>query len=121
MPKTTKRRPNRRAERRRPSAPPAALFAALGDETRLALLDRLSEGGPRSISQLARGTSLSRQAVSKHLGVLRESGFVRSARHGRERRYEFTPERLEEMHAYLESVTQQWERALGRLKDYAES
>src|SRR5260370_8261522 len=48
----------------------ALLFAALGDETRLALLRRLSEGGPASISVLSANFRVSRQAVTKHLQSL---------------------------------------------------
>ena len=48
----------------------AAVFAALGDETRLLLLSRLCGGQHRSIAELTEGTSLMRQAVTKHLRVL---------------------------------------------------
>ena len=48
----------------------APVFAALGDETRLRLVAALSDGKPRSIAQLAAGTPISRQAVTKHLEVL---------------------------------------------------
>jgi hypothetical protein len=50
----------------------ALLFAALGDETRLALVAQLSEKGPASISTLAQDFLVSRQAVTKHLQVPRD-------------------------------------------------
>jgi len=56
---------------------PASVFAALGDETRLAVLTKLCEGVPQSISRLTAGTNLSRQAVTKHLRVLANAGVVR--------------------------------------------
>ena len=46
------------------------VFAALGDETRLSLMGKLSKGTPQSISELARGSPLTRQAITKHLRVL---------------------------------------------------
>ncbi|HET6160972.1 MAG TPA: helix-turn-helix domain-containing protein, partial [Dongiaceae bacterium] len=52
----------------------ALIFAALGDETRLLVLTRLSDGRPQSISRLTSGTNLTRQAVTKHLQVLAEAG-----------------------------------------------
>ena len=72
----------------------APVFAALGDETRLALVARLSDGEPRSISQLTEGSKLSRQAITKHLRVLEEVGMVRSCRTGRESRFAFDPQPL---------------------------
>lgn len=55
----------------------APIFAALGDETRLALLARLSQGGPASISALAAAFEpMTRQGVTKHLTVLAEAGVI---------------------------------------------
>ncbi len=48
----------------------APVFAALGDETRLALVAKLCGGQPHSISQLTHGSRLTRQAITKHLRVL---------------------------------------------------
>src|SRR5271165_6343985 len=49
---------------------PAPIFAALGDETRLSLLAKLSDGQSRSIAKLSADTALTRQAITKHLRVL---------------------------------------------------
>jgi DNA-binding transcriptional ArsR family regulator len=98
----------------------APLFAALGDETRLTLLARLCERAPCSISQLAEGSPMTRQAITKHLRVLESVGLVRGEAAGRECRYELKPEPLEEARNYLALVAQQWENALGRLKDFVE-
>ena len=61
----------------------SSLFAALGDPTRLALVRRLSVEGFLSVTELTEGTRISRQAVTKHLGVLARAGLVESARRGR--------------------------------------
>ena len=66
---------SRTAARGRHRAP---VFAALGDETRLALVAKLSGGRPRSISQLTAGSHLTRQAITKHLRVLESAGVVHS-------------------------------------------
>jgi DNA-binding transcriptional ArsR family regulator len=98
----------------------ASVFAALGDETRLALIGKLSNGPPQSISRLAEGSTLTRQAVTKHLRVLQSAGVVRSVRAGRESLFEFRHEPLAELRSYLERVSDQWEDALGRLKSFVE-
>lgn len=98
----------------------SVLFAALGDETRLALVMKLSAGPPRSISQLTTGTRLTRQAITKHLRVLADVRMVRCVRAGRESLYEFQPEPFEEIAAYLKLVSLQWDQALLRLKAFVE-
>ena len=98
----------------------ASLFAALGDETRLAVLGRLCNGERQSISRLTQGTRLSRQAVTKHLGVLARAGVVRSLRSGRESLFEFEPRPIEEARRYLDRVSRQWDDALARLKALVE-
>jgi DNA-binding transcriptional ArsR family regulator len=99
---------------------PAAIFAALGDRTRLSLIHRLSDGRPRSIASLSADTAITRQAVTKHLNVLEEAGLVASNRIGRESRYSFRPEAIKEIRAYLDEVSRQWDEALGRLKSFVE-
>ena len=98
----------------------APIFAALGDETRLLLVAKLAAGEPRSISQLTEGTRLTRQAITKHLRVLESVGIVRCVREGRESRFQFDPEPIEEMKEYLNFVSEQWDQALGRLKAFVE-
>lgn len=98
----------------------APLFAALGDETRLALLYRLSRKGPGSIQRLSERAKVSRQAITKHLEVLASVGLVRSERRGRERVWRISAERLEEAHGYLDRISEQWDDALVRLKAYVE-
>lgn len=98
----------------------APLFAALGDETRLQLLARLSTGGPGSIARLHAQADVSRQAITKHLEVLREVGLVRSRREGRERIWELAPKRLGDAHAYLDDISRAWDDALLHLKHFVE-
>ncbi len=98
----------------------APVFAALGDETRLALLARLCEGGPWSVARLTEGTSITRQGVTKHLEVLAGAGLVRDARRGRERLWSVAPDRLDEARRTLDELSHRWDEALRRLKALVE-
>jgi len=99
---------------------PAGVFAALGDATRLSMLTRLSNGAPQSISRLTAGTSLSRQAVTKHLRVLAEAGIVRNVRVGRENLFALEPRPLAELRDFLDRIAKEWDGALARLKAHVE-
>ncbi len=112
------RKSHSRARAKRP--PQAALFAALGDETRLTLVARLVSGQPASIAQLTAGSRLTRQAITKHLRVLQRAGIVRSVRAGRENRFALNPRSLHAMQNYLDRVSRQWDQALARLKALVE-
>ena len=96
----------------------APVFAALGDETRLALVAKLSGGQPCSISHLTKGSKLTRQAITKHLRVLESVGIVHSVHAGRESLFEFDHTPIEEMKEYLDFVSEQWDHALARLKSF---
>ena len=99
----------------------ARVFAALGDETRLLLVVKLGSGHGHSISRLAEGTKLSRQAVTKHLRVLERVKVVHSTRQGRESLFELDTTPIRELATYLETVSKQWDSALNRLRTFVES
>jgi DNA-binding transcriptional ArsR family regulator len=73
-----------------------------------------------SITSLTAGSRVTRQAVSKHLLVLLQAGLVRSARRGRERIWQLEQRRLQEARRYLETISEQWDEALGRLRAFVE-
>jgi DNA-binding transcriptional ArsR family regulator len=99
----------------------AALFAALGDETRLSLIAALAAGEPRSIAQLTGGSRMTRQAITKHLRVLEGAGIVHHTQAGRESRFGFDPAPVNELQEYLSRVSEQWDQVLARLKVLVES
>ena len=99
----------------------AAVFAALGDETRLRVVTRLCRGGPQSIVSLTEGSRVTRQAVTKHLRALSKAGLVRSERIGRETVWELAPARLGEVRRYLDLISAQWDEAIGRLRAFVET
>jgi len=108
----------RRIDRSLASA--ALLFAALGDPTRLALLQRLSDQGPASISVLAETFAITRQGVTKHLHVLAEAGVIDGSRQGREQVWALNPTRLVEGLRCIEIIARGWDDALARLKAHVE-
>jgi DNA-binding transcriptional ArsR family regulator len=99
---------------------PAPVFAALADPTRLSLLMKLSDGRPRSISELTSDRHLTRQAVTKHLDVLAKVGLVSNIRVGRESLFSFRPEPVSEARSYLDMVSTQWDESLSRLQSFLE-
>jgi DNA-binding transcriptional ArsR family regulator len=98
----------------------APLFAALGDRTRLQLVSRLCTNGPMSITRLTAGSNVTRQAITKHLQVMRQAGLVRSRRHGRENVWQLEPRRLKDARRYLDQISEHWDDALLRLREFVE-
>src|SRR5438105_10247948 len=98
----------------------APVFAALGDETRLGLVARLSAGEPMSITRLTVGTDVTRQAITRHLEVLSDAGLVRGTRRGRERLWELDRSRLEVARRYIDHIAKWWDEKLTDLKTSVE-
>jgi DNA-binding transcriptional ArsR family regulator len=82
----------------------------------LRLVTRLSRGESLSITDLARGTKLTRQAVTKHLHVLAGAGVATPSRLGREQRWSLDRRQLAQARLFLDRIAQQWDGALARLK-----
>jgi len=99
----------------------AALFAALGDATRLAVVERLARGGPASITVLAENLPSTRQGVTKHLHVLAAAGVISGRRRGREHVWALNPGRVADARRHLDSIARGWDGALGRLKAHVEA
>jgi DNA-binding transcriptional ArsR family regulator len=92
------------------------VFAAVADPTRRALLERLRADGPLSISELGKGLPMTRQAVTKHLTILRDSGLIRVRRSGRERLHELDPAPLREVDDWLRPYAEAWDDRLAALR-----
>ena len=99
---------------------PNAVFQALADPTRRAVLRTLSESGPTTLSDLSRRLPISRQAVTKHLALLQDAGLVVGHGEVRGRRYELTPEPLVEAMGWIADVGG-WDDRLARLKRHVET
>ena len=98
---------------------PTEVFAALADDTRWAILARLGEA-PASASALARELPVSRQAIVKHLEVLRAVGLVEAETQGRELVHRPVGGRLNELARDLERIAETWDRRLAGIKRLAE-
>ena len=98
----------------------APVFAALGDDVRLALVSRLSARGPLSTMRLSEGAGVTRQAVTKHLEVLAGAGVVHSTRRGRERVWAVDAAPLIAAQDWLQAISGDWDRTLARLKAFVE-
>jgi DNA-binding transcriptional ArsR family regulator len=92
-----------------------AVFFALADPTRRAVVRRLVSRESVTATGLAGELPISRQAVAKHLAALVDAGLASSRREGRETRYRLTPEPLGEASAWLEVVGVDWDARLERL------
>jgi DNA-binding transcriptional ArsR family regulator len=96
------------------------VLGALADPTRRQVLEALAARPAASASALARELPISRQMVLKHLGVLQDSGLVRSARAGREVLFQVQSAPLAETADWLSSLAAQWDSRLADLKARAE-
>jgi DNA-binding transcriptional ArsR family regulator len=92
------------------------LFHALGDPTRRAILDRLSEG-PLSVSHLATPLDITVTAVAQHLQVLEESGLVHTEKLGRVRACRIETAGFSALERWVRDHRSMWERRLDRLDD----
>ena len=99
---------------------PDAAFSALADPTRRAVLDLL-RGGMRPAGEIARSFTVSRPAISKHLGILRRAHLVEERREGRHRLYQLNPEPLKSVDSWLNQYRQFWTVSLTNLKAFVEA
>lgn len=96
------------------------VFFALGDETRLSVVRKLSAGVALSATTLSDGAHVTRQAIVKHLQVLEGAGLVTHDRRGREVLYALEAQRLAEARAFLDGISAGWDRAIDRLRRMVE-
>lgn len=92
------------------------IFYALGDPTRRAIVEKLSEG-PLSVSQLAAPLGITLTAVAQHLQVLEESRLARTEKVGRVRSCHVNPAGFSALEKWLRDRRSIWERRLDRLGD----
>jgi DNA-binding transcriptional ArsR family regulator len=92
------------------------LFHAVGDPTRRAMLDRLSQG-PVSVSALAAPLGITLTAVAQHLQILEECGLARTEKLGRVRTCRIESSGFDALEQWIRSHRTVWERRLDRLGD----
>jgi len=94
----------------------SAVFQALADPTRLAVVERLSVG-PASTSELARPFEMALPSFIQHLAVLERVGIVSSQKSGRVRIYQLLPDALARAATWLGTNRSHWERRLDQLDE----
>lgn len=99
---------------------PEAIFSALADPTRRAVLDLLRQGS-RPAGQIARAFPISRPAISKHLRLLRRAHLVEERRAGRHRFYQLNAVPLKAVDSWLEHYRSFWGANLANLKSFVET
>ena len=98
----------------------ADVFFALGDGTRLSVVRKLGAGGALSATALSEGAQVTRQAIVKHLQVLEGARLVTHEKRGREVLYALEPVRLDDARAFLDAISESWDRAIERLRRLVE-
>jgi DNA-binding transcriptional ArsR family regulator len=99
--------------------PENALFSAIADPTRRAIVQRVARGA-LSAGDLATGFRISRPAVARHVGVLKRAGLLRERREGRHRFYELNPLPLRAIDSWIEPYRELWRANLRNLKAFVE-
>jgi DNA-binding transcriptional ArsR family regulator len=74
-----------------------AVFKALADPLRRELLDVLRQRGARTLGELCEGRGMTRQAVTKHLGILEAANLVATEKRGREKLHYLNPVPIHEI------------------------
>lgn len=98
-----------------------AVFVALADPTRRALLDRLAQRGPATVTELADDLPITRQAVAKHLAQLQDAGLVAPDEpDGRRVPYRLRPEPMQAALSWLSVLANRWDDRLSALRDHLE-
>lgn len=90
------------------------VFQALGDPTRLAIVERLARGSA-SVSELAAPFDMTLSAIGQHIQLLEQSGLVKTAKVGRVRTVELQRARLMAAEKWFATHRERWERRLDRL------
>ena len=96
------------------------LLIALADPTRRQIVEILSDGQGRSLSEITGHFGISRQAVTKHLSVLNEAGIVASVRRGRDRDNRLQPRGLDPLRDWFNHYSAFWDDRLDALKHQVE-
>jgi DNA-binding transcriptional ArsR family regulator len=96
-----------------------AIFGALANPTRRALVEQLA-GGPESVGNLAEPHDMSLAAVSKHLQVLEDAGLISVEKDGRVRRCHLDAAPLSDAFGWLTRYRIFWEDRFDALEDHLE-
>jgi DNA-binding transcriptional ArsR family regulator len=94
-------------------------FAALGDPTRRAILERLGQGSA-TITELAKPFGMTLTGMKKHVRILEEAGLVTTVKVGRSRLCSLGPRRLDDARVWIETYREMLETRLDRFGELLE-
>ncbi|MEP2029461.1 MAG: metalloregulator ArsR/SmtB family transcription factor [Paracoccaceae bacterium] len=94
------------------------IFAALADETRFAMVERMLKEGEQPAGDLVSQVKMTAPAVSRHLKILRQAGVIRQRAEGTRRLYSVCPEALQAISGWTIDHGAFWEASLDRLAAY---
>jgi DNA-binding transcriptional ArsR family regulator len=97
-----------------------AVFAALADPTRRAIVERLARGNA-TVTELAEPFRLSQPAISKHLKVLERAGLISQGRDAQRRPRQLEPQRIKQLSDWIGSYRQYLEASYERLENYLQT
>jgi len=98
----------------------AEIFKALGDPTRLEMVQRLSSGSSYTISSVSSELGITRQGARKHLEVLVSAHLITLEPKGRDVLVQLEPDSLEAAKAFIAKLEKQWDKRLEALKNFVE-
>jgi DNA-binding transcriptional ArsR family regulator len=96
------------------------VLTALADPTRRQIVEILSDGQARSVSEITRHFGMSRQAVAKHLAVLSDGGIIACEREGRDRNSRLQPQGFDPLRHWFSHYSAFWDDRLSALKQQVE-
>jgi DNA-binding transcriptional ArsR family regulator len=98
----------------------ALLFKALGDPTRLEMVQRLSSGTLYTLSTISSGLPISRQGARKHLQILADARLISFKPQGRETVVSLELEELEKGKAFIVELEKRWDKRLEALRQFVD-
>jgi DNA-binding transcriptional ArsR family regulator len=94
------------------------IFTALADAQRRKVVEALNHSGNLSIKQLTINSSISRQAITKHLNILIKAKIVQAEFIGKERIHNLDPKAMQRLFTWLAPFAQKWDDRLNNLGKY---
>jgi DNA-binding transcriptional ArsR family regulator len=93
------------------------LFYALAEPTRRNIVEMLATSGRLSATEICNNFTVSPQAISQHLKVLREAELVRVEKKAQQRIYQINPDAMLELSEWIAKVTEQWNERFDALDE----
>ena len=94
------------------------IFKALADKTRRGILFSLQLNGPLSITKIRENHNMTRQAITKHIMILKRSGLLSIRKSGREQICRGNFKKLEEVDSWLKNFKEYWDEDAFSIDNY---